>query len=161
MDLYFNKKIKTVTPKPTHTVGNVKKAIRDWLEPQGIKDYTLSLTNPNYGDYDLQLIMKDDNYNLFNIMEGSILTITVGTETPSETLNLTTNISSMPRELMIKLALDMDVKDILALCQTSKRFNEVICNDNELWRKLIERDFGVKNVYEPSKSRYEEYSKYR
>ncbi len=51
------------------------------------------------------------------------------------------NYDTMPKEIMFKLVLQMDVKDILSLCNTSKNFNQHIGENKELWYQLLLRDY--------------------
>ena len=48
------------------------------------------------------------------------------------------------KDVLNKLALDMEIEDILSLCQTSKRFNDKICNNPSFWENLLIRDFNYR-----------------
>ncbi len=59
-------------------------------------------------------------------------------------------IKDMPRDMLFEIALQMDVKDILNLCKTSKQFAE-ICKNDYLWFKLLERDYPQKDASQYTK----------
>ena len=46
-------------------------------------------------------------------------------------------VSRLPSELYIQMAINMDYKEIEALCSTDKRFVE-ICKNNDFWRQLLQ-----------------------
>ena len=47
------------------------------------------------------------------------------------------------KDLLVKLALDLDLPSILSLCQTNKRANQVICQSDTFWRNKLIQDFGI------------------
>ena len=46
------------------------------------------------------------------------------------------------KDVLNYLALKLDVKDISKLCQTSKRFNSLICKNQTFWTNKYIKDFG-------------------
>lgn len=50
------------------------------------------------------------------------------------------NPDTLPDEVLIKIFMDSDIKDIIHLCQTNKRLNE-ICRDQGLWLEKIKSNF--------------------
>ena len=48
----------------------------------------------------------------------------------------------LPSETIIEIALRLPVSDISLYCQTSKRFNDMICNNNYFWREKFLYDYG-------------------
>lgn len=48
----------------------------------------------------------------------------------------------IPHEIISDLALSLDINNIINLCKTSKRFNDVICNNNLFWKNKVEHDYG-------------------
>ncbi len=143
MDLYYNgEKITTLNIQPQNTIGYLKKVIGDWLEPQGITNYTIHVDLNNNSQLS-QVVFSDNKYNGMDLtsvkdyLKGSKIHITQNTP----------NYDTMPKEIMFKLAMGMDVKDILSLCNTSKNFNRHICENKEIWYALLLRDYE-KNRYE-------------
>ena len=49
--------------------------------------------------------------------------------------------SHLPKDLIRLLALELDKKSLINLCTSSKRFNEILCNDSSFWREKLEKDF--------------------
>ena len=43
-----------------------------------------------------------------------------------------TTINIVPKDLVIQIALDLSLSDLINWCLTSKKFNKIIC-DNEFW----------------------------
>jgi hypothetical protein len=44
------------------------------------------------------------------------------------------------KDVLIELALNLDPPSLTRLCQTSKRMNEIICDNEIFWRKKIEKE---------------------
>ena len=70
---------------------------------------------------------------------------------------------SSSKDVLVKIALEMSLKDILNLCLTNKRFNAYICNNESFWLNKILRDYpNVTNYKEfgsTNKERYMNLSK--
>ena len=50
------------------------------------------------------------------------------------------NISNLPKDVMQKLALELDYTDILNLCNSSSNFNSNICDNETFWlNKLAQK----------------------
>ena len=47
------------------------------------------------------------------------------------------------KDLLVKLALDLDLPSILSLCQTNKRANQVICQSDTFCINKLIQDFGI------------------
>ena len=47
---------------------------------------------------------------------------------------------SFPRDIIILLALELDHPSIINLCRSSKRYNELICKNQNFWRLKIEKE---------------------
>jgi hypothetical protein len=47
----------------------------------------------------------------------------------------------LSKDIIVKLALGMDLPEILSLCMTSKRFNRFVCENNRFWVSMIKRDY--------------------
>lgn len=47
----------------------------------------------------------------------------------------------LPNDVIRQMALDLTSEDIFNLCLTNKRFNKVICDDENFWRNKLKRDF--------------------
>ena len=62
-------------------------------------------------------------------------------------MDLTTeSLENLPNDIIRSIALTLDLEDITYLCATSKRFSNLICNDNIFWRRKYIQDFGQPNV---------------
>lgn len=48
----------------------------------------------------------------------------------------------LPYETIVGIGLKLPISDISLYCQISKRFNNVICNNNYFWREKFYHDFG-------------------
>jgi hypothetical protein len=58
---------------------------------------------------------------------------------------------TVPKNVMINLALKLNFKDIKSLCLTSTRFNEIICESKIFWRKKLIKEYpniDISNVSE-------------
>ena len=43
----------------------------------------------------------------------------------------------LPDETVLDIALHEPIRNITELCQSSSRFNNLICNNNSFWRELL------------------------
>ena len=55
------------------------------------------------------------------------------------------NLSSLHKDPTLLIALELSPKDLLNLCKSSKRFNDLICNNDNFWRMKLVRDFNFTN----------------
>lgn len=55
---------------------------------------------------------------------------------------------TLPKDLLIELALELPGKDLITLCQTSQRYN-FICNSQTFWGKKLWKDFNVNEEINP------------
>jgi hypothetical protein len=53
------------------------------------------------------------------------------------------NFDTLPDDLIIKIALSMDLGEISSLCQTSVKFNQVVCENKQYWMNKMIRDYGL------------------
>ena len=51
------------------------------------------------------------------------------------------DISSLPKDVILLLALELNYPDIISLCQTSSRFNQLVCQSDSFWRNKMLRDY--------------------
>ncbi len=49
----------------------------------------------------------------------------------------------LPNEIIYNIALDMNLKDILNSCLTSKKFYNIICDNENFWVTKLKRDFNI------------------
>jgi hypothetical protein len=49
----------------------------------------------------------------------------------------------LPADVIIKFALDMDIREITNLCSVSKRFNKSICDNNDFWVNKLAVDYDM------------------
>jgi hypothetical protein len=47
----------------------------------------------------------------------------------------------LDKNVFIALALDLSLSDLSALCQAKKRFNDLLCNNNEFWRLKLFKEY--------------------
>lgn len=47
------------------------------------------------------------------------------------------------KDILIKLALDLDLPDLLSLCRTSERFNTIVCNSDKFWKQKLWKDYKI------------------
>lgn len=50
---------------------------------------------------------------------------------------------TLPDDLINYLSLDMDLQDVLNLCQTSKEFRDRICNNKYYWINRLKKDYEI------------------
>ena len=48
----------------------------------------------------------------------------------------------LPKDLVIQLALELDLPSILNYCRSSKKFNHMICDNYTFWMNKHIRDFN-------------------
>jgi hypothetical protein len=59
--------------------------------------------------------------------------------------------STLPAERIVDIALTLPVRSIRRLCQSSKRFNDIICDNDNFWRHKLMRDYNfIPENYEGS-----------
>jgi len=59
------------------------------------------------------------------------------------------DLSDLPKDVLMLLALEMDIEYIINLCQTSSLFNNKICKNNYFWMNKLFKEFGIQtNIYE-------------
>jgi hypothetical protein len=63
-------------------------------------------------------------------------------------------LSDLPKDVLVKMALSLDLPEILYLCQTSKQFNRNVCENNNFWMNKYMQDFPGKALPENSKLFY-------
>lgn len=66
---------------------------------------------------------------------------------------------TLPKDILIELALELPIKDLIALCQTSQKYN-YICESNAFWRKKLLKDYNIiennpKQIYKQIKENSE------
>jgi len=60
---------------------------------------------------------------------------------------------TVPKDILVKLALDLDLPDLLNLCQVNKQINQKICASKDFWKQKLWKDYNLtsenpKAVYE-------------
>nr|QBK91392.1 MAG: ankyrin repeat protein [Pithovirus LCPAC302] len=53
------------------------------------------------------------------------------------------NLDKLDPNLLFLIALELDNPEIIKLCQTSKRFNQKICENNKFWLQKIRSDYPI------------------
>lgn len=51
----------------------------------------------------------------------------------------------LPKDVLILLALDLNLPGIISLCQTNERINKNVCENPIFWRNKIQKDFPTAN----------------
>ena len=49
----------------------------------------------------------------------------------------------LPNDMVVYIALSMDIPEVLSLCQTSKRINQIVCDNNNFWISKLKRDYDI------------------
>lgn len=55
-------------------------------------------------------------------------------------------ITSLPPELLIEIVAQFPVAEITRLCRVSKHVNELVCQNQDLWRMLFRRDISSREI---------------
>ena len=55
----------------------------------------------------------------------------------------------LPKDVIVLIALSMDIPEILSLCITSKKFNINVCKNKIFWISKLNKDFN--NIYQRTK----------
>ncbi len=50
----------------------------------------------------------------------------------------------LPRDVIFKIGLSMDLPELVAYCQTSSKHNDITCNNNSFWDNKLRQDYGLK-----------------
>lgn len=66
----------------------------------------------------------------------------------------------LPNDVVIYMALSMDLPQLLSLCSSSQRFNKIICQNDTFWLNKLNNDFGVIKANVPVWRTSREYYKY-
>ena len=56
---------------------------------------------------------------------------------------MTNRFTKVPNDILIYMALSYDLPEILSLCRSSQRFNNIICLNQLFWMKKIANDFPI------------------
>ena len=65
-----------------------------------------------------------------------------------------TNISQVPKDVLLQMVLDFDANMITNLCSTSHHFNNIICKNSSFWKKKFLKEYpniDISNVKEYTK----------
>lgn len=81
-----------------------------------------------------------------------------------------TNILDLPKDVMVLLALELSLPEILAFCRSNKKFDKYVCENDEFWRNKWKKDFKgfypipknkkSKQYYESIQRQINEFPKY-
>lgn len=50
---------------------------------------------------------------------------------------------NLPKDILVTIALEYNLPDIINFCQTSKKINNKVCNNNDFWINKIYKDFNI------------------
>ena len=51
--------------------------------------------------------------------------------------------SEIPKDVIVHIALMLDLPEVISLCLTSKKFNINVCKNNSFWISRLKQDFDV------------------
>jgi len=155
MEVYYNnQKVSTHSLDPSTTVGGIKKIIKDWLAPQGINNYEIILYFNN-GTQLAPIVFQTNQYDNINfvaqsnLLPGSklyVINTTTNTlnNTGVETINeVGINLDKLPKDVVLLTALNLKYNEIMNLCNTSKKYDSMICKNRDFWIKKLMQDFKV------------------
>jgi len=52
---------------------------------------------------------------------------------------------SLPNDIIVKIAIDLNINDAMHLCSTSKKYERLICDNKNFWHQRLENDFDWSN----------------
>ena len=123
------------------------------------KSKKIDVNSPEYRDLVNNLLGKEVNFEhipKIQIPKSSSVSTTLP---PLKKLNVSASqitnkdsFSIMNKDMLVKIALELDLPDLLNLCLTNPEYNRKICNDNDLWRWKMIKDFP--DVEPRTKERY-------
>lgn len=64
------------------------------------------------------------------------------------------------KDALIKIALLLDLEDILPLCKTSSKFNEMICKNDDFWKQKLLNDYDIFSYEVPKNTTHKNYYRY-
>tara|TARA_R110001599_G_scaffold44889_5_gene133243 strand:- start:94 stop:678 length:585 start_codon:yes stop_codon:yes gene_type:complete len=56
----------------------------------------------------------------------------------------------LDKDILVLFALELDLPELLSLCRTSKRINNLLCQNNNFWRRKIEKEHPKLLQYYPT-----------
>lgn len=56
--------------------------------------------------------------------------------------NTRMDLTTMSKDVMVKMGLDMDYEDVVSLCKTNKKLNAFLCKNEYFWKQKYEKEFG-------------------
>lgn len=54
--------------------------------------------------------------------------------------------NNLPKDLLIVLALNLEYEEILNLCQTNKRVNDIVCKNKLFWKQKLVKEYPNINI---------------
>ena len=64
------------------------------------------------------------------------------------------NTKEIPNDMLFKIALEYDMPTLLNFCRTSKKINNLICENNLFWFYKLRKDFDITKKVEEAKEYY-------
>jgi hypothetical protein len=49
---------------------------------------------------------------------------------------------NLPNDIIVKIAIDLNIYDAMDLCSTSKKYKRLICDNENFWYQRLEKDFN-------------------
>ena len=53
------------------------------------------------------------------------------------------NISTLPKDVLVQMALELDLPEILSLCNTSVKMNVSVCRNRDFWINKLRYDYDI------------------
>jgi len=53
------------------------------------------------------------------------------------------DVKDLPKDILVLLALDLDINTLLNLCLSSKKINRKVCENRDFWRSKLNKDFPM------------------
>ena len=70
------------------------------------------------------------------------------------------NWNRLDKNLIVQIALELNLPSILSLCRTNKRFNSVVCESDNFWYRKLFKEYNFKpDNYKNARKYYQIISK--
>ena len=67
---------------------------------------------------------------------------------------LENRLQTLPKDALFSIAIELDLPDLLSLCNSYERINELICERNDIWNYKLRKEFPVLNYYGKNPKEY-------
>lgn len=52
------------------------------------------------------------------------------------------NLENLPKDMLWEIGFQVDKKDFARFCRLSRKFNNIVCNDDNFWKENVKRKYG-------------------